>query len=117
MAHKQEPIELSVVIPCLNEARGIGLCVKECLSTFSEYGIRGEVIVVDNASSDNSAVVARKAGAIVVSEPTRGYGSAYMMGFATAKGEFIIIGDGDNTYNFHDIPKFLAQLKAGNDFV
>jgi len=111
-------VEVSVVMPCLNEEKTVGICVEKCLKVFKEQNIDGEVIVVDNGSTDNSAEVARKAGARVVFEERKGYGSAYLKGLSEAKGKYIIIGDSDNTYDFLEIPKLLSPLINENyDFV
>jgi len=108
---------LSVVIPCLNEAQNIELCVVLALSTMASTGIAGEVIVSDNGSEDSSAELAGLAGARVVHEPTRGYGNAYRAGFAAACGEYIVMADADLTYDFAEIPSFLAALRDGADMV
>ncbi|MFN3528188.1 MAG: glycosyltransferase family 2 protein, partial [Candidatus Altarchaeaceae archaeon] len=110
--------EVSVVMPCLNEEKTVGICVEKCLKVFKENNIDGEVIVVDNGSTDNSAEVARKAGARVVFEKRKGYGSAYLKGLSEARGKYIIIGDSDDTYDFSEIPKFLKLLMNDHyDFV
>jgi hypothetical protein len=108
---------LSVVIPCLNEAENIELCVDLALSAMASTGIAGEVIVCDNGSEDSSAELAERAGARVVHEPTRGYGNAYRAGFAAAHGEYIVMADADLTYDFAEIPSFLAALRDGADMV
>jgi Glycosyl transferase family 2 len=108
---------LSVVIPCLDEAENIELCVAAAFASMSRSGIFGEVVVSDNGSLDGSAALARDAGARVVSEPARGYGNAYRAGFAAARGEYIVMADADQTYDFEDIPRFLAGLEAGADMV
>ena len=110
-------IEVSVVIPCLNEEKAIGACVRKIKEVFSRDGIAGEIIVADNGSADRSSEIARQEGATVVLEPQRGYGAAYLRGLREARGKYIVIGDSDNTYDFYDIPKFLKSLKSGNDFV
>lgn len=110
-------IDVSVVLPCLNEEKGIGVCVKKITDTFDKHSIRGEIIVVDNGSTDSSARIAGESGAKVVFEPRTGYGSAYLRGISEAAGRYIIIGDSDNTYDFADIPKFLKYLREGVDFV
>ena len=112
-----EPIEVSVVLPCLNEEQTIGECVNKIKEVFAREGIKGEIIVADNGSLDRSAEIARSLGAVVVFEPQRGYGAAYLRGLKEAKGKYIVIGDSDNTYDFFDIPKFLTALKQGHDFV
>ena len=108
---------LSVVIPCLNEAENIELCVASALGAMAGAGIAGEVIVADNGSDDGSAELAERAGARVVHEPRRGYGSAYIAGFAAARGEYIVMADADLTYDFEEIPRFLAALRDGADMV
>lgn len=110
-------IEVSVVLPCLNEEKAIGACIRKIKEVFSREGIAGELIVADNGSADRSAEIAHNEGAVVVLESQRGYGAAYLRGLKEARGKYIIIGDSDNTYDFYDIPKFLKSLKAGNDFV
>ena len=105
------------MIPCLNEADTIGECVARARAVLAEHGIDGEVIVVDNDSDDGSAELARDAGATVVHERRRGYGSAYLAGLAAANGDYILMADGDLTYDFGEIPRFLAQLDDGADLV
>jgi glycosyltransferase involved in cell wall biosynthesis len=109
--------ELSVVIPCLNEAEGIGVVVDKAVRTMAREGIAGEVVVVDNGSTDGSTAIAEAAGARVIEESRRGYGSAYQAGFAAARGTYILMGDGDDTYDFTQIGRFLAPLRAGADVV
>ncbi|MGH2913493.1 MAG: glycosyltransferase family 2 protein [Solirubrobacteraceae bacterium] len=108
---------VSVVIPCLNEAQNIDECVCRARGVLSAAGIPGEVIVADNDSEDDSARLAAQAGAIVVHEPERGYGSAYLAGFAAARGRYIVMADADLTYDFAEIPRFLAELERGADMV
>jgi len=110
-------LRVSVVIPCLNEAENIVRCVTKAREALERNGIPGEVVVADNASDDGSAELAEAAGARVVREPRRGYGSAYLAGFAAARGEFIVMGDADLTYDFDEIPRFLAELEDGADMV
>jgi len=110
-------IEVSVVLPCLNEEEAIGICIQKIKEVFEKEGIKGEIIVADNGSVDRSREIAESLGAIVVIEPQRGYGAAYLRGLSEAKGKYIIIGDSDNTYDFYDIPKFLNALNSGYDFV
>ena len=108
---------VSVVIPCLNEAENIEACVAKAREALERNGISGEVVVADNDSDDGSRELAEAAGARVVHEPRRGYGSAYLAGFGAARGEFIVMGDADLTYDFDEIPRFLAELQDGADMV
>jgi glycosyltransferase involved in cell wall biosynthesis len=108
---------VSVVIPCLNEAETIAECVTRARRVLAEAGLEGEVIVVDNGSEDGSGELARRAGAHVVDEPRRGYGSAYLAGLATAAGEYIVMIDADLTYDFGEIPSFVRELENGAQVV
>jgi glycosyltransferase involved in cell wall biosynthesis len=110
-------VEVSVVIPCLNEAESIEACVHAAWKALGDAGLDGEVIVVDNDSDDGSDELADAAGAHVVREPRRGYGSAYLAGFAAAQGEYIVMADADLTYDFGDIPRFVEQLRDGGQLV
>jgi len=116
-ARLPEPPLVSVVIPCLNEAENIVQCVTRALDVLYDNGISGEVVVADNGSDDGSAELAEAAGATVVHEPRRGYGRAYLAGFAAARGDYIIMVDADLTYDFEEIPKFVAELDAGAELV
>jgi len=111
------PVSVSVVIPCLNEAETIEQCVRTASRVLLESGIDGEVIVVDNGSADGSADLARAAGAIVVEERRRGYGAAYLAGFARASGKYLVMIDADLTYDFAEIPRFVDALDAGAGLV
>jgi glycosyltransferase involved in cell wall biosynthesis len=108
---------VSVVIPCLNEEENIERCVKLALDVMQRAGINGEVVVADNDSDDGSAELAAAAGARVVNEPRRGYGSAYLAGFAAARGAYIVMADADLTYDFNEIPRFVAELESGAQLV
>jgi glycosyltransferase involved in cell wall biosynthesis len=108
---------VSVVIPCLDEAEAIETCVREARTALAEAGLAGEVVVVDNGSADGSGGLARAAGARVVYEPRRGYGRAYLSGFAAARGRYIVMADGDGSYDFHDLRRFVEELEAGADLV
>jgi glycosyltransferase involved in cell wall biosynthesis len=110
-------IEVSVVIPCLNEELTIGKCVRQAVVTLKKLHYRGEVIVVDNNSQDRSGEIARKNGALVYSEKRRGYGSAYIRGLNEARGKYLIIADGDGTYNFSDMGRFIKLIENGYDYV
>lgn len=113
----ENTIDVSVVMPCLNEEQAVGLCIKKCLKVFRENNIKGEIIVVDNGSTDKSREIILESGAKLVDESRKGYGSAYLKGFSEAQGKCIVMGDADNTYDFLDIPSFLKPLKEGYDFV
>jgi glycosyltransferase involved in cell wall biosynthesis len=108
---------VSVVIPCLNEAGTIGECVHRARTVLDAKDIRGEIIVVDNGSDDGSGHLAASSGAFVVREPERGYGSAYLAGFGAARGRYIVMADADLTYDFNEIPRFVAELEDGADMV
>jgi glycosyltransferase involved in cell wall biosynthesis len=108
---------ISVVMPCLNEAETIAQCVRRARAVLDEHRIPGEVIVVDNGSDDGSGALAAGEGAFVVRELERGYGSAYLAGFAYARGRYIMMADADLTYDLSEIPRFLAALEAGADMV
>ena len=112
-----DEILVTVVIPCLNEEANIEACVRGALESFEASGIAGEVVVADNASDDRSAALAAAAGARVVAEPRRGYGSAYLAGFAAARGRYIVMGDADLTYDFREVPRFVETLDDGADLV
>jgi glycosyltransferase involved in cell wall biosynthesis len=111
------PPRVSVVIPCLNEAETIEECVRRALAAIEAAGVPGEVVVADHGSDDGSAELAEAAGAHVVHEPRRGYGSAYLAGFAAAQGEYIVMADADLTYDFGYLPRFVAELDNGAEMV
>jgi glycosyltransferase involved in cell wall biosynthesis len=108
---------VSVVIPCLNEEENIVECVTAALAAIEGMGVHGEVIVADNNSEDDSARLARDAGARVVVERRRGYGSAYLAGFAASRGQYIVMADADLTYDFNEIPRFVDELEKGAEMV
>ena len=103
-------MEISVVIPCLNEEYNIKKCIDKCFSVFKDLGIEGEVIVVDNNCTDNTALIAEQAGAKVVKCSEPGYGFALRKGFKNALGRFIIMGDGDDSYDFNEIPNLYNKI-------
>jgi glycosyltransferase involved in cell wall biosynthesis len=117
VAEHDEAVDVTVVIPCLNEEDNIEACVRTAREVMAESEIRGEVLVVDNASEDRSAELAAAAGARVVMEPRRGYGSAYRAGFAVARGRYIVMADADLTYDFREIPRFVEHLDDGAELV
>jgi glycosyltransferase involved in cell wall biosynthesis len=108
---------LSVVMPCLNEEKTVGLCVKKALSGMNKAHLKGEVIICDNGSSDNSVKIAKQSGAKVIIEKQKGYGSAYLTGIKCAKNNWIVIGDSDGTYDFGEIYKFVKPLQKGYELV
>ncbi len=112
-----DEIEVSVVIPCLNEAEGIATCIQKARRAFDRMGVAGEVVVADNGSTDGSPDIAEAAGARVVHESRPGYGSAYQAGFAAARGKYIVMGDGDDTYDFDTIDTFVERLENGAEMV
>jgi glycosyltransferase involved in cell wall biosynthesis len=116
VAEERMPL-VSVVIPCLNEAENIERCVTAALQALRGMGVQGEVVVADNDSEDDSARLAEQAGARVVIERRRGYGSAYLAGFAASRGRYIVMADADLTYDFGEIPRFVAALEEGAEMV
>jgi glycosyltransferase involved in cell wall biosynthesis len=110
--------EVSVVMPCLNEEAAIGACIEKIRRTFDQAGLDGEIVVCDNGSTDRSVAIAEAMGARVVHQPERGYGNAYLKGFDSARGRYLVMGDADDTYDFTLIPEFLKALReGGNAFV
>src|SRR5271165_2747305 len=101
--------EVSVVMPCLNEAETLQVCIEKALSAFKSSGIKGEVIVADNGSSDGSRELAEACGARVVPVESRGYGAALMGGIAAAAGKYVIMGDADDSYDFTQVPHFVEE--------
>jgi glycosyltransferase involved in cell wall biosynthesis len=114
---ESSPIELSVVIPCLNEADTLEACIRKAQQALHEHDIPGEVIVADNGSVDASRDIARRLGARVIDVPSRGYGAALMGGIAAAKGRFVVMGDADDSYDFREIPGFVHKLRQGFELV
>src|SRR5262245_48415924 len=114
-AAEGDELELSVVMPCLNESDTIAVCIKKALGALEQSGIAGEVVIADNGSTDGSQLIAERLGVRVVPVAERGYGSALMGGIAAARGKFVIMGDADDSYDFRDIPKFVEKLREGYD--
>ena len=110
-------MEVSVVIPCLNEEATVGTCVRKALGAIARMGVSGEVVVADNGSSDRSIEAASREGARVILEERKGYGSALLAGFAAARGRHLVMGDADDTYDFDQIAAFVDPLKRGADMV
>ena len=110
-------IELTVVMPCLDEAETLEVCIRKALASMQESGIVGEVLIADNGSTDGSQDIARRNGARVVDVPIRGYGAALQGGIAAARGEFVIMGDADDSYDFRNLAPFVEKLREGYDLV
>ena len=109
--------EVSVVMPCLNEAETLAVCVRKARQALQEEGIDGEVIVADNGSTDGSQTIALQEGARLVQVTARGYGNALMGGITAARGKYVIMGDADDSYDFLEVPRFVAKLREGYDLV
>jgi glycosyltransferase involved in cell wall biosynthesis len=110
-------VEVSVVIPCLNEANSIGVCVDKALKALQSEKVRGEIIVADNGSTDGSQRIAEERGARVVAVSKRGYGAALRAGIAASQGRFIVMGDADDSYDFSEVPRFVRKWREGFDVV
>lgn len=117
MTAQTDPLAVSVVLPCLNEAETVALCVKAALAALERSGLTGEVLVADNGSTDGSQELARAAGARVVLVPQRGYGAALLGGIAAARGRTIVMGDADMSYDFGAVPEFVKAMDAGAELV
>ena len=104
-------------MPCLNEAETLERCVRRAVETLAASGLAGEVLVADNGSTDGSQEIAERAGARVVPVPERGYGAALLGGIAAARGRYVVMGDADDSYDFGDVPAFVARLEEGHDLV
>jgi len=109
--------KVSAVIPCLNEEQTLGICINKAFEAMLKLGIEGEVVVGDNGSTDRSVEIAEELGARVVHQPLRGYGAALMAAIEAAEGEFVIMGDADDSYDWLDIAPFIAALDDGSDIV
>lgn len=114
---QEEPLELSVVMPCLNEEETLATCIRKAQRAIADANIAGEVIVADNGSTDGSIEIAEQLGARVVRVTAKGYGNALMGGIAASRGKFIVMGDADDSYDFGHIPRFVEQLRRGSDLV
>jgi hypothetical protein len=112
-----KPVEVSVVIPCLNEADTLATCLRKASDGMARAGINGEIVVADNGSTDDSPAIARAAGARLVPVMERGYGAALMGGIEAARGRFIVMGDADDSYDFGEVPAFVERLREGFDLV
>jgi len=109
--------EVSVIMPCLNEAKTLGVCIEKIQTTFRREGIEGEVVVADNGSSDGSQDIALSLGARLENVARKGYGSALRGGIEAARGRYLIMADSDDSYDFSHIPLFLEKLRQGYDLV
>ena len=110
-------LELSILMPCLNEAETLEICIEKAQKSLRELDIVGEVIIADNGSTDGSQAIATRMGAIVVPVAAKGYGSALMGGILAARGVYIIMGDADDSYNFSNLGAFVHKLREGFDLV
>lgn len=114
MGNNSENIEISVIMPCLNEGKTLLTCINKCKQVFDELNIKGEIIISDNGSTDNSVEIAEKAGVKVVHCKKKGYGRTLKSGFDVAQGKYFVMGDADDTYNFLEIAKFYNKIKETN---
>ena len=110
-------VELSIVMPCLNEQETVAVCVRKAIASLREAGIAGEVIVADNGSTDDSVLLAQAEGARVVNIQQKGYGNALKGGILASRGEYVLMADSDDSYDFSHAPRFVQQLRAGSDLV
>jgi hypothetical protein len=110
-------LEVTVLLPCLNEAETLETCVRKALRSLSELGVQGEVLVSDNGSTDGSQEIAVRSGARVVQAPRRGYGAALITGIAAARGRYVIMADADDSYDLSNLGPFIARLREGHDVV
>jgi hypothetical protein len=112
-----DPLELTILMPCLNEAETLGICMEKASAYLWRSGVKGEVVIADNGSTDGSQEIARARGARVVPVAERGYGAALIAGIKAARGRFVIMGDADDSYDFANLDAFVEKLRAGNDIV
>jgi glycosyltransferase involved in cell wall biosynthesis len=117
VADGADPVELTILMPCLNEAETVGVCVRKARRFLIEHGIDGEVVVADNGSTDGSQQIAEAEGARVIAAPQRGYGAALLAGIAGARGRYVIMGDADDSYDFTALMPFLGKLRDRVDLV
>ncbi len=111
------PLELSIVMPCLNEAETLSTCIKKARSWLLKNNVSGEIIVADNGSTDGSQTIASVMGARVIDVTAKGYGSALMGGINAARGKYVVMGDADNSYNFSNLGPFLEKMREGYELV
>ncbi len=117
MPENTNAIELTILMPCLNEAETLEVCIKKAFHFLEEYNVNGEVLIADNGSTDGSQEIARRCGARVVDVPVKGYGAALMGGCDAALGKYVIMGDADDSYDFLHLMPFLDKLREGYDLV
>jgi glycosyltransferase involved in cell wall biosynthesis len=119
VAAQRDPaaVELTVLMPCLDEARTVAICVRKAIEACRAAAVDAEVLVADNGSQDGSPELARAAGARVIHVAEKGYGAALRAGIEAARGRFVVMGDADDSYEFEDVPRFLARLRAGDELV
>jgi len=110
-------MELTILIPCLNEANSLGFCIAQAQKSIEEFGLEAEILVADNGSADESVSIAEQMGARVITVEKRGYGAALIGGIHAARGRTIVMGDADGSYDFSDIQPFILSIKAGNILV
>ncbi|MGV3650209.1 MAG: glycosyltransferase family 2 protein, partial [Devosia sp.] len=111
------PLELTILMPCLNEAETLAVCINKAQGYLARSGVSGEVLIADNGSTDGSQEIARAHGARIVDVPVRGYGAALGAGIAAARGRFVIMGDADDSYDFSALDAFVAALRQGHQLV
>src|SRR5919206_4106478 len=111
------PVRLTILMPCLNEARTLPACIKKAQAYLSRAGISGEILIADNGSTDGSRDIAQALGARVVTVTARGYGNALRAGIAAARGTYVAMGDADDSYDFREVGRFYKKLEEGFDIV
>ncbi len=117
MEEKLEEVELTILMPCLNEEKTIGICIEKAKKFLEENNVKGEILIANNGSTDNSEMIAKKMGVRVIDVKDKGYGITLISGSKHAKGKYTIIGDCDDSYNFLEIMPILKLLREGNDLV
>lgn len=117
MEENTQDIEVTILMPCLNEEETIGICIKKAQKYLQQNNIIGEVLIVDNGCTDDSIKIAEKLGTRVIEEKNKGYGKALIKGNLSAKGKYVIMGDCDDSYNFEELDDFISELKKGYDLV
>ena len=112
-----QSVKVTVILPCLNEAETIGVCIQKSFSSFETLNLSGKVLVADNGSTDGSQMLAISSGAVVITIPTKGYGAALIGGINACDSEYIIMGDADDSYALDDLQLFISKLDEGFDLV